>query len=322
MKIPPERKRHANEEEIELAKLNKIAYSTLILSCRGIAFSIVEGAVTNDLPSGDAGLAWERLKSKHQVEGMATMVELRRKFTQSRLKVGEDPDKWFMNLEHIRNRMSTMGNEITDQELIAHVLANIPDKHSELVTALEGDLETLDVPSLQERVKTFYRRKALSTDYRSRDDVALVGAGRTGLSGAAFVHNFKGRCNKCGKYGHKASVCKDTVEKRKETSRIVCHFCKKPGHVMSRCFKKKFDEKSKKANRGEDIALVVSNEGQKWNQEKWYADSGASRHMTNSMTGLMKVQRGINEKIMIGDGTVVCAHLHTPPIPTRTDLCM
>ncbi len=26
-----------------------------------------------------------------------------------------------------------------------------------------------------------------------------------------------------------------------------------PGHVVSKCFKKKFDEKSSKANRGEDI---------------------------------------------------------------------
>ncbi len=40
-----------------------------------------------------------------------------------------------------------------------------------------------------------------------------------------------------------------------------------PGHVVSKCFKKKFDEKSSKANRGEDIALVASNEGQKWNRD-------------------------------------------------------
>ncbi len=70
--------------------------------------------------------------------------------------------------------------------------------------------------------------------------------------------------------------------------------------MVSKCFKKKFDEKSSKVNRGEDIALVASNEGQKWNREKWYADSGASKHMTNSPTGLFDVVT-LSEKIVIGN---------------------
>ncbi len=56
------------------------AYSNLILSCKGVPFSIVNGAKTDALPNGDAKLVWKALKEKYQVENAATKIELKNSF--------------------------------------------------------------------------------------------------------------------------------------------------------------------------------------------------------------------------------------------------
>ncbi len=40
-------------------------------------------------------------------------------------------------------------------------------------------------------------------------------------------------------------------------------------------------------------------------KELWYADSGASCHMTNDKIGHINVQENLNEKVMVGDGTTM-----------------
>ncbi len=53
------------------------AYSSLILCCTGVPFSIVDGAKTVELPSGDARLAWEALKERYQVEKTVCRIKIK-----------------------------------------------------------------------------------------------------------------------------------------------------------------------------------------------------------------------------------------------------
>ncbi len=59
--VPPENIENRMQKEIA-REYNMYAYSSLILCCTGVPFSIVDGAKTVELPSGDARLAWEALK--------------------------------------------------------------------------------------------------------------------------------------------------------------------------------------------------------------------------------------------------------------------
>ena len=81
---------------------------------------------------------------------------------------------------------------------------------------------------------------------------------------------FKGRCNSCGKYGHKATDCRSrgNADQKKVgfgvgNSKITgghgkpagkgkfmgnCHYCKKYGHRASNCRKKKSDGGNANAN--------------------------------------------------------------------------
>ncbi len=110
LKVPPEEKESLDEKEAKARECNLCAYSNLILSCKGVPFSIVDGAKTKALPNGDARVAWRALKERYQVENATSKVELKRQFNELIIKKGQDPDDWFMEMDHIRNRLQAMGS--------------------------------------------------------------------------------------------------------------------------------------------------------------------------------------------------------------------
>ncbi len=307
IKVPPEKKETLRENEAMAREFNMNAYSNLILSCKGVPFSIVEGTVSKDMPSGDARLAWQRLKDRYQVENMASLVELKREFTQLSLKLNQDPDCWFLELEHIRNRLDAMKNKVNDEDLIAHILLNIPNEYSELITAVEGDLDRISVATLQERIRSYYRRRIMRKEHPSDHTIALINKAQQRKSvGHTHNHRFKGRCNQCGIYGHKVSMCgnEDTETKRTENN-VICHFCNKYGHVKKNCYKLKVQESRKnERNVKDEIALIGLTTEVMRDQEIWIGDTGATHSMTNDCHG-MKNLIEVQEQVTIGDGSTM-----------------
>ena len=65
---------------------NDKAYNNLILACSGeIGFSIVDEAVTEELPDGDAELAWKELQRRFEADTSADKVKLKKEFSTSKL---------------------------------------------------------------------------------------------------------------------------------------------------------------------------------------------------------------------------------------------
>ena len=79
----------------------------------------------------------------------------------------------------------------------------------------------------------------------------------------AGAGRYKGKCNKCGKQGHKAVDCRSNgagANKAKNGKgggggkkfEGKCHYCQKTGHRASDCFKKKRDKGREQANTAKD----------------------------------------------------------------------
>ncbi len=188
-----------------------------------------------------------------------------------------------MQLGHLRNRLHSMKSTIQDEDYVAHILSNLTEEYSELVTVLEVELETITVDKLKERVRGFYRRKG-SKKYTKDVNHALL-------------HTFKGKCHMCGVYGHKQNKCPNKYFKKSERKarNLCCKYCKRNGHSVDDCYKlkslKKFESKGngewherKKIER--EVALVAKTSTILTKDEIWYADSGASKHMTADPEGL------------------------------------
>ena len=273
--IVPDADMHLDESD-ETEKLltkareaNEKAYNDLILACDGdIGFNIVDTAVTNDLPDGDAKLAWKNLHSKFMPKTSANKIQLMAEFANSSLSNWKrDPDMWINELEILRSRIRACGHTIDDEALIIHILNNLPEKYDNLVENLEskvGGDQPLTLEDLHAELNLKFTKWKIraekegdtefDSDYEDKEDTALIAAG--------FKKPFKGRCRNCGKFGHKAVDCpqktgfkKNSFSDSKSKFNGKCFYCGKWGHMKKDCLKLKEDKKNKIDN-----AMVMEEE--------------------------------------------------------------
>ncbi len=181
---------------------------------------------------------------------------------------------------------------------ITHILSNLAEDYSELITVLESNLDDLTIQKLKERVRGFYRRKQRSENYIEKNTHALL-------------HIFKGRCKICGMYGHKGVNCpkkRITVNGNNRDKKTTCRYCRKQGHIEEKCYEKKSDIKRKNdTSQSEEVALITANVLIPKNTEIWIGDTGATNHMTNNFDGMKNISQ-VMEQVKIGDGsTMLCS---------------
>jgi len=118
---------------------------------------------------------------------------------------GEDPDVWLTNLESIHMKLANMSYTISDEQLIIHVLNNLPEEYDIQVSKLEGQLDDKTNPLTIGDIRT-----ELSLRYaRIKNKNGSSNEKESGMEQAfAAFRRFKGKCNKCGKIGHKAAECR------------------------------------------------------------------------------------------------------------------
>ena len=213
-----------------------------------------------------------------------------------------------------------------DEELLEHVLNNLPKEYEIVVSKLEDRLGATTDPLTIEDV-----RAALNLRYQ-RISKGKSGANNNsnddGHETALFAGGFKGKCNNCGEWGHKGYQCPkkggNGNGNNSGGSKFSgkCHYCKKVGHRAFECRKKKTD----KGNKGSERSAVAVDEDSSECEELelafmagsgkatttsnptnlWIGDSGNSRHLTGSDEGMIDWVE-INEPIKLADNKTIWA---------------
>ena len=239
-------------EEQAKEKLNDEAYDDLITSMEDkIAFSKVAQAKTATLPNGCAHTAWKNLTNKYKPRTVQSKAEKKLEFAQSKLSDWtKDPDEWLDELERIRADLEMMKSEISDEDFKIHVLNNLPKEYESIIEKLIPDISILDIGDMREELQAKYNRlMKYNEGSNNEEDQALV-------SNQGFKQ-FKGKCLKCGKIGHKAANCRSGQKFNGN-----CHYCGKPGHRIAECRKKKREERngSSEANVAMEEVVLLSGE--------------------------------------------------------------
>lgn len=259
-----------NEDEegdmskIKLRQLNELAYDDLILSMDTttasgkVAFNLVRAAKSKDYQDGNAMAAYKRLKSKYAPETGPTLTKLHKAFYSSKLKRNSDPDVFITELEDIRVRMEEMSSSMTDEQFMVYVVNNLT-KDYEVSVDLMGrrigaSKNPLTVEELREELNLRYERIGSNKNDDDDEEHALYAGNK-----------YKGKCNHCGKQGHKSDSCweKDPSKRpanrngrssgrnnsNKGTTRFAgkCNYCQIPGHKEIDCRKKQRDEQASTA---------------------------------------------------------------------------
>ena len=123
---------------------NVKVYSNLMLACQDdVIFGIVEEAGSKNFPDGDARMAWKMLSEKFEPSSGALKDQLKLEFQQSKLNnVTEDPDPWMNRLELMRIRLVALKVSMNDEDIILHILNNLPKEYATTIKLCEEELTT------------------------------------------------------------------------------------------------------------------------------------------------------------------------------------
>lgn len=261
------------------ADLNTQAYSDLVLSCQeDVTFGIIDESVSTTFPDGDARLAWSNLQERFEPRTGAAKVQLKQEFHQLKLdSADEDPDPWLTTLELKRRRLKVLGTTVEDDDMILHILNNLPKEYETVVELCEEDLSrgNVNLGTVKERIRARYTR--LQKANQDMDEaIALM-----------TKTQFMKACSVCGKIGHKGADC-FSLEKNKE---------KKEAFFKKLCEKRNNNKNKPRSNNGnrpnpnnnnssttanqpmamttldEEMILVARNESHTFGMSTWVADS-------------------------------------------------
>ena len=183
--------------------------------------------------------------------------------------------------------LSVIGDPITEEDRVVHLLASLPEAYDMIVTALES---SPNVPVMETVIERLYHEERKMKEREG-------GGGDFGKVFAAY------RAKRVFK----------------------CHYCGKPGHLKRDCRIRLADERREKASDsgprekanqvlrsmgGEEKDVLLASQALSVRiTSSWIIDSGASSHMCNDEQLLTKMETLKKPlEIVLGDGHVVKSH--------------
>lgn len=197
---------------------------------------------------------WNALKDLYEDKGLSRKISLLRNLISTRLEESENMQSYIDDIKTHSAKLTGIGFALSDEWLAAILLAGLTDEYRPFIMGFE----------------------ASGAKLKSDVIVSKLLDGQT---------NTDSRANALFSRGKPKST--DTKQKTK----VKCAFCKKKGHTVDVCRKKKSEEKPKdgisakaafiahtSANDETETAYAAPHKTIK--AYEWYIDSGASKHMT------------------------------------------
>ena len=100
----------------------------------------------------DPKAVWKTLQDQFQKRTWANKLRLRKKLYSLKLHEGGSVQEHIRELTETFNDLSVVGDVITDEDRVVHLLASLPDTYSVLVTALEASAEVPSMEMVTERL--------------------------------------------------------------------------------------------------------------------------------------------------------------------------
>ena len=151
------------------------------------------------------------------------------------------------------NKLKKLNHVLDEEYQITHILASLPREYSSVVEQGKIDRRTGSILITMDEIKKRLKERYLQLKREhgwSEDEMALHMKSSNNQSKNIKKGNkgkyFKGRCNHCGKFGHKKADCwdlKNKKEKHQESekkvqedkSKVRCFKCGKLGHYANEC---------------------------------------------------------------------------------------
>ncbi len=212
--------------------------------------------------------AWEALRGVHETKTIGNKLFLRRRFFTIKMQEGNDMLAHINMVKALGDQLRSIDVNITNEDVYMVLLMNVPPSFDNLVTSLES-MSTKDV-DLQFIITRLLHNVSKRKECESFETTALI--------------------NKTHKLNEK-----------------LCFYCKKHGHFMRNCLKKKSDEKEKVNQACEDheqmfVAALSANGHTMY---YWIVDSGATQHMIFQQEWFTTYECISTRRVFMGDDTIL-----------------
>ena len=234
----------------------------------------------------DPNVVWNKLANQFQKKTWSNKLQLRRKLYSLRLKDGGSVQDHVKTMTEIFDELSIIGDPISEEDRVVHLLASLPESFSMMVTALEANAEVPKMEIVTERLLHEERKSCVQENV------------------------------------DRPSVKQENAFAAKKNKMFKCHHCGKPGHIKKNCWSLKnsggngskhspsnFKEKEKSncaEVKGENVSLFAAHissidDGNLVNNS-WIVDSGATCHMCNDKHLFTEYSNAEHVNVALGNG--------------------
>ena len=215
---------------------------------------MVSLAKTEELPDGCTRDEWERLTSEYDLTEGEDKITLLSMFQQNQLEdVRTNITVWLTSMAIQVNKLKKLNHVLDEEYQITHILASLPREYCSVVEQVKIDRRTgstlITMAEIKKKLKECYLQLKREHGW-SEDEMALnMTSGdnqNKNIKKGSKGKYFKGRCNHCGKFGHKKADCWDLKNQKdkhqenkkkvqKDKSKVRCFKCGKMGHYATEC---------------------------------------------------------------------------------------
>ena len=171
----------ATKEDKKTYQDNSEAYDQILMGCSGVPLGLVRRA------GGNSRIALNNLDKKYG-RTKSDLTETLGEFTACRLKTKEeDPDKWFMMIDSINDKLEEIGAQYRkkDYELKAHLLVYLPDGYEDVKTKVSGSEDKFTVSEIEDEIRNKWKRDFKPKDEKTSGELALTVMKRRKVKGSS-----------------------------------------------------------------------------------------------------------------------------------------
>ena len=168
------------------------------MSAEGISLTVVENAVSEELPSGDMKKAWERLERRWNPKTREDKVEVYTKFLnykQTR-KHKAEAHGWIAFLENKRSELMSTGHIMSDETCITHLLNSLPQTVYEgAILVIKDKLRKgiVEITEIEQILEDKFQAMKQAKGWEEEEDDYALFVSPSNKKGPKKA--FKGRCN-------------------------------------------------------------------------------------------------------------------------------
>ncbi|XP_073357742.1 uncharacterized protein [Aegilops tauschii subsp. strangulata] len=276
---------------------------------------ILAQVVTLETPAEVWAAIHATFAAQTQAQAINTRIEL------TNLKKGNlSMTEYLAKIKMLSDEIACTGAALGNAEIVSHVLAGLDLDYNPVVSALAARVEPVTVQELFNQLLSFDARLNLLHGMNVRQSSAnAVSRGRG--AGRGRGHQGRNRNNSSGGNGRGRGSnqvarsggggfnnTNNAAPGSSSSTRVRCQLCKKPGHEVMDCWHR-YDEDYLPDARH---AAAAIREQQGGDGTVWYADSGATDHVTSELEKLAMREKyyGDDQIHTASGGGVKCADSH------------